>query len=121
MKTKEVIKLLQDADPSGELECFGCGNSDITYVDCLPAYYDGSGQLIIRDEKGRVIGAKFLRSGNKVCIRTMDIEDALWDNPDLPVDFSEIQEWHNYRENVEKIRKEVKEYIERFEKGNSNA
>lgn len=48
MKTRILIEMLQKADPSGEAECC-IGNTDIHYVDAMPAYYDGRAQIVERD------------------------------------------------------------------------
>jgi hypothetical protein len=82
MKTAELIRRLQEADPSGEAECV-VGTDDIYFVELLPCYYDGSPLLLVHDEKLRdnsysVVGARYMRSGNKVRITTMDLEAVLW-------------------------------------------
>jgi hypothetical protein len=89
MKTKDLIKLLQEEDPSGEIECC-VGNADIVAVEQMPAYYDGKLQILSKDEKGRIIGAKYKGSGLKLKIKVMDICDALFSYPDLAVDYSDL-------------------------------
>lgn len=89
MKTKDLIRRLQEADPSGEIECC-VGNVDILFVSHEPAYYDGRMQVLIRDEKCKyynVIGAKYVENGYKIQIHAHSIEDALCDHPELPVEF----------------------------------
>lgn len=50
MKTKKLIELLNQCDPSGELEvCLD--NIDICSVGREPAYYDGALQVLIRNDK----------------------------------------------------------------------
>ena len=49
MKTKELIKELQELDPTGETEVV-CGCGDIYFVEELPAYYDGRLGVLIKDE-----------------------------------------------------------------------
>ncbi len=91
MKTKKLIEILNDLDPSGELECC-VDNQDIFFVEKLPAYYDGRQEILIRDESNpyyNVIGAKITSRGTKLKIRTLSIEDAIWDNVNLPIDLSE--------------------------------
>lgn len=89
MKTGELIKLLQEADPSGELPVC-VGNHDVYFVQKLPAYYDGPLQQLIHDDSLRpywsIVGAKITTRGLKVDIATMSIEDAINDVPDLPVE-----------------------------------
>lgn len=87
MRTREVIRQLNEQDPSGELEV-AVGNVDIFYIERLPAYYDGPLQVLKRSGKPcyDVTGAEVRRSGHKVSIRTLSIGDALHENPDLLVE-----------------------------------
>lgn len=93
MKTKDLIALLQDADPTGEEEVC-VGNCDIFYVESLPAYYDGSLQVISREKgtEGKIVGAKYKRQGRKIDIRTISISDLVLDYPEMPIDYSELDE-----------------------------
>jgi hypothetical protein len=111
MKTKELIKQLLDADPSGEREVC-VGNVDIFFVEKMPAFYDGRLQVLQRDEnlKGyNIVGAKLVSSGLKINIHTMSIFDALWDNPNLPIDYSDLSQECavRYKESHEKTRQQV--------------
>lgn len=80
MKTKELIRLLQEADPTGEEEVC-VNNEDILDVGTEPAYWDGTLQILERDEKlspyYNVVGATFKREGCKVSIFTHGIRDAI--------------------------------------------
>ena len=83
MKTKDLIKALSDADPSGELECC-VGNVDVYHVRKLPAYYDGAFEVLVHNESVRgkqwsVIGGKIVRSGYKVQIECISLDDAMFD------------------------------------------
>lgn len=93
MKSKELIRLLQEADPTGEVEV-GVGNIDIFSVEPMPAYYDGRFQKLIRDEKLApyfdVVGAKYCSHGSKIKLIPMSVTDVLWDNPDALIDYSEL-------------------------------
>lgn len=92
MKTKELIRQLMEADPSGEEECC-VGNVDIHYVCKDPAYYDGSLQVLLRDETEKqyynIIGGKYVRTGYKIQIHTLAISDIM-DDPDVIMDYSLI-------------------------------
>ena len=107
MKTKEVIKRLQKADPSGELECCVEGE-DIYDIDNWPAYYDGRLQVLIRDpnikEYYNVMGAKYVSTGNKIVITPLSIEDAIFEDPEIPVEIPDGDTYHKNK--VEKYRKE---------------
>ena len=80
MKTKELIRLLQQADPSGEIEV-NCGG-DINTVEVMPAYYDGALHVLIRDEKespyDNVIGMREVREGSKIILTTIALDDLCW-------------------------------------------
>lgn len=92
MKTKELIRQLQKADPTGELETCVL-NEDIHFVDTLPALYDGKLQVLTRDDSKNcynIIGGKYVVKGHKVVIFPISITDALWNDPDMPVDYSEL-------------------------------
>lgn len=106
MKTKELVRQLQEADPSGNEECC-IGNLDIYEVRKLPAYYGGRLEVLERKSDCKsydVIGAKFVASGVKIQITPWGIDDALFEDPDMPVDCSEVTD---YEKNlVEKWREE---------------
>lgn len=108
MKTAELIRRLQEADPTGELPVC-VGNVDVYFVQTLPAYYDGQLQQLVHDEGKRpyysVVGAKITRRGTKVDIVTHSIRDALLDHPDMPVECDEP----SMAERVEQWRQEARE------------
>lgn len=104
MKVKELIRRLQAADPTGEIEAC-VGNIDIHFVSLDPAYYDGRLQILKRDPAHAgyydICGAEITNEGRKVQIHVLSVRDAIWDNPDLPVSGG--------GEQVEKWRQEVRE------------
>lgn len=113
MKTKKLIRLLQEADPSGEEEVC-VGNVDILAVYKEPAYWDGDLQKLIRDEENtfyNVIGAEIIRNGFKIQIYTHSIKDAILDNSELPVTgnitHKRAEEIETWREEVRKIDNEI--------------
>jgi hypothetical protein len=95
MKTKELIAQLQKEDPTGETEVIVDG-SPIYSIENQPAYYDGPLKVLIQDHSldpyYNIVGFKYVRGGNKIRISTMSLDDCLCDNPDLPVDTSELSE-----------------------------
>jgi hypothetical protein len=98
MKTKQLIKELQEVDPSGELECC-IDNVDIIDVVIEPAYYDGCLQVLIRDETNPyydVIGAKIVGEGKKVVISPLSIRSAIMNDHNIPI----------YYEGVSKVKQE---------------
>jgi hypothetical protein len=119
MKTKELIRQLQEADPSGELECC-VGNADIHFVDVEPAYWDGCLQVLKRDESNpyyNIIGGKYTCRGDKVNVRPLSIGDAIFENQDLPVEFEGKYGWDYYKERVEHHRKKTEEICNDVEGG----
>ena len=120
MKTKDVIKMLQEADPSGEIECV-VGNVDIYSAHMEPAYWDGSMQLLVRDpdcEFYNVIGAIYTSKGSKVSITTMSISDAMLEDPDLPVEVIDTFVTPHLQERVDKWRSENMKIHENVDKWN---
>lgn len=94
MTTAELIKQLQAADPAGTTEV-AIDNLDVHFVECLEAYWDGLLQRVIRDESRQdynVVGARVTAKGRKVRIHTIGVKDAIANDPDLPVDLSEVGE-----------------------------
>lgn len=94
MKTKELIKQLQLEDPTGEAEV-SVGNVDIHFVGSEPAFYDGPLQVLQRNEKTagyNITGGKYKRTGVKIVIYPLSFSDAILDNADLPIDYSELNE-----------------------------
>lgn len=120
MKTSELIRRLQEADPSGELEVT-VGKTDIHFLSQLPSYYDGHVQILKRDpalegECYNIIGAEIRGSGAHICIETHSIRDMLQCEPDLPVTFdSESAENYN-KARVEKWRDEARGIIASVER-----
>ncbi len=81
VKTHELIRQLQEADPSGELECC-VGNHDIHFVQRSPANYDGMLQVLVRDpgRKGFQIIAGIIQcQGQKVQIHTLSLQECLFE------------------------------------------
>lgn len=110
MKTKDLIALLQKADPTGELECC-VRNRDIFAVYPTEAYWDGPQQILVRDPANphyNVVGAIFNREGTKVQIETHSIKDAIFENPELPVKIKAKVSDDHIAENIRKWREEAK-------------
>lgn len=121
MKTKELIKLLQEADPSGEVEvCIG--NADIHFVEILPAYYDGRLQVLQRNpdiNAYNITGAKLFENGDKIVLHPLSIFDAIWNDPDLPIDYSDLskESAERYKYAHDKTKFEAKELENKIELG----
>ena len=78
MKTRELIKLLNEVDPSGEIEVCS-DNEAIIYVEIMPAYYDGSLQILNENEEGSIVSGIIRRSGTKIKLISYPLEDAVLD------------------------------------------
>ena len=111
MKTRDLIAALNEADPSGDLEC-AIGNTDIHFVDVEPGYYDGCLQVLKRDETRdcyNIVGGEFRAGTQKVVIHGLSIIDALWEDPDMEVTFDGEYAARHYASRIEaeriKIRK----------------
>jgi len=117
MKTKEVIRQLQLADPSGEEEVC-VGNRDIHYFHKLPAYLDGQLQVLKRDENCKyynIVGAEYVADGMKIDICTLSIEDAILNDSEIPVYFDRCENVMNCdreKAQVEMWRQEVRDIIQ---------
>lgn len=114
MTTSELIERLQKEDPTGKLQVV-VDNIPIYTVDNVEAYWDGRLQMLIQDDrKGyNISGYKVTSQGRKVRLNTMDLDDVMLDNPDIPVYLEELgkhflQEWE---EKVRKTREEIKRII----------
>jgi hypothetical protein len=110
MKTSELIKHLQEADPSGEMECC-LGNHDIHYVSAEPAYWDGCLQVLKRDPNKQyynIIGAEYRSSGDKLVIHGLSVMDAILNDPEVPVTYDSDYARRHYEAVVEAERDEVR-------------
>lgn len=115
MKVKELIDELKKFDGEDEV-CVG--NQDIHAVYGEPAYWDGRLQRLIKDASGHIVGAKYTARGTKIVIRPMSVHDALDNNPDMPVDYSEIGNEGSradYKERDEAYRVWIKDIIQKIE------
>ena len=72
MKTKDLIKLLQEEDPGGESHV-RIGGGALVGVEIKPGYWDGHYDYI--DEDGTYVTST---KGNKVDLTVMDITDFIW-------------------------------------------
>lgn len=117
MKTKELIRQLQEADPSGELHVC-VGNIDISFVSREPAYYDGRQEILECDENCGIRHARITGHGQKIQIHTLSIDDAIFQDPSLPVeiDTGNPQTDREYKAMVLKWRKEAVDVLEELER-----
>jgi len=112
MTSEELIESLKKADPSGKMEVV-VGNEPVWFVHTTPAYWDGKMERIYWNGNTPVKG-EYVAAGSKLGIRTFGIDDAIWEYPDFPVDFTTLESSSPgsiayYKDHVEKIRKESQE------------
>lgn len=119
MTTKDLISLIQQADPSGEIEVC-VGTEAVIGVDKIPSYYDGS-LPVFHYEGNRLVAASMLRDVWKVRIYTRSIESALVDHPKLPVSVQDeydqelVDSWRAQAEQIEReIQEEEEKVVERY-------
>jgi hypothetical protein len=85
MKSKELISILQELDPSGECQVYSEG--DICDVIKLPWYYDGRPGIIMWKDKNfktgdlNIIGLRehTVEDGDKIYIQCYTLDDAASD------------------------------------------
>ena len=130
MKVKHLIKRLQELDPTGEIEV-SVGNDDILLLKKKSASEDGFQQILIRDEaamghivveskmmKYDVVGVKLVAKGEKIVIYPHGVEDIFLENPDMPIDYSELSpsDIELYKKKHETIRKQYEKILNNFSK-----
>ena len=78
MKTKELIKQLQELDPEGDTDVIIDG-APVWTVEDLPAYYDGLKPELIQlgHRYFDVIGYRYTGKGRKISLRSCCLSDAL--------------------------------------------
>ena len=111
MKSKELIRWLQEEDPTGEGEVV-VGNDDIHFLEWKPGYWDGKYTVLIRDESKRpyydIVGAEYRSDGEKLCIRTMSWQDVISNDTDAPVKVVDTFCEKRMQNNVDAWRAEMK-------------
>lgn len=124
MKSKELIKILLELDPTGEVEVLA-GNIDILDIQREPAYWDGCYQRLMRDpsitSQYDIIGGEYVSEGDKICIDGYSLQHAIWHNPDLPVKFLDDEmNMDNYKKEIKQCRIDVRKWAEGKEKRNAS-
>lgn len=113
MKTNELIKLLQEADPDNECEV--CSSNDIIIgVDRMPSYWDGRLMKVERDENHDPVKLSYVSSGNKIKLLIDCFEEAIYDNPDVEVDFG-VNNDVRYIDHINNLKSRVKKEMKEFE------
>ena len=96
-------------------------NNPIYYVERIPAYWDGRLGKLIQDQSLKcynIIGWEYTDQGEKVRLCTMEIDDVLLNDPDLPVEYELGDNTkETYFKRVERLRKEIKEIKKEYDKG----
>lgn len=74
MKTKHIIKELQEIDPSGETHVRFNAGEEIIGFERKEGYYDGA--YTYKDEEGRLV---ITDQGEKIDAMVESINDRIWD------------------------------------------
>lgn len=116
MKTKELIRQLQLADPDGESECVVNGTTDILAVEPEPGYYDGSYQVLVRnpDLNGEcydVIGGIISTKGVKINLSTHTLREAMYEaimsDKEFPIEIQAPNYEQEYQETINGWKEEI--------------
>lgn len=124
MTSKELIEALRKEDPDGDTEVC-VGNIPIYFLGNEAAYWDGRLEMLIQDHSKdpyyNIVGYKVTGRGRKVQLHLMDLDDVILDDPDTPVDLSELEDQTKemWKERVEDLREETKKIIAQVNEGMS--
>ena len=114
MKTKELIRRLQEADPTGGEHCC-IDNADIGEISIEPAYYDGGLHIIERDEDGLPVRGRRTRRGKKIVLTPLTIGDCL-EYPGFTVEYANEEDRRRYEKQdleAHRLDKEIDFSVER--------
>lgn len=121
MKTKDLIRFLQEADPTGEAIVDGFDGA-IHFVEGLPGYYDGCYEYLTKEDpndwNSKTTGYVISRTGKKILLRCYSLELFCFDHPELPVTiegFSEEKE-KMLKEKIAAWREEGRQAIEEYKR-----
>lgn len=95
MKSKELVRRILEADPSGEIECC-IGNADIEGPSVEPAYWDGPLQVFKFNEKGYPVSAKRVRSGEKMVLSPLYISNFIGEYDGFTVEYQSDEDRARY-------------------------
>jgi hypothetical protein len=127
MRTSELIKQLQKADPKDE--CTVCvSNSPVNGVDRQPWYYDGRLEYIERDKvTNKPIKIGYKGGSDKIVIHCDSIEGALYDYPEAQLELSgityknQVDERHlTYLKKCQKDGREFQKWREEYREARQN-
>ncbi len=111
MKSKELIKQLQELDPTGEIEVIGSAG-DISFADRIQDYYDGYARTLLRDKAGHIIGMEIGSPihADKIVLFEVDTDTVLLDDPDAII----INHTNrDYTKDIERRRERMKRLIKK--------
>lgn len=114
MKSKELIRQLQELDPTGEIEVTGWYGA-IHFANRTQYYWDGYVHTLILDEHGCAKGMRIgpIANEDKIVLHEMDLEDVLLDNPDAPITINVSgSSRERYEKKVAEARQKMRQIIE---------
>lgn len=92
MTTNELIDALRRVDPDGNHPVCINAVHDITSIVSMPSFCEGFLEKIDRCKNGNIIGAKVIGSGKKICIMQKSIQEAIQENPDIPIHYEDLHD-----------------------------
>ncbi len=123
MKSKDLIRFLQEVDPEGETEVC-VDNEDIYFVERPEAYWDGRLQVLIRDpDKApyyNVDGIKFVSRGEKIRLNLLPFQDVLLNDSDARMEYDSETTRKRMEKQVEAERAEVRRIFREIEAASKN-
>lgn len=102
MKTSELIAALQALDPNGELPVT-VNNATILDAFVAPARMDGFLSVVTLDDVGTPSKVELVGSGDKVMLMTMDMKDAIADNPEVLMVYDDINDYEGLDTIIEQV------------------
>lgn len=111
MKSKELIKQLQEADPTGEVEVYGCAGA-IHFIELMPGYWDGTCEYF---EQSKFFPEKMFvtdKLDQKILIREINLEEFIFTvGGDLSRVILNVRDPERWEKKCEEYTKEVKKII----------
>lgn len=103
MKTKDLIKKLQELDPSGETEVF-FDDKDSLFIRVEPMHSGSWAQRLDKNGYDEVRGATLVGEGNKISVRTISMNELIKRNPNIKISIEGDDEYGVQEDAIEQMR-----------------
>lgn len=109
MKTKDLIKKLQEVDPTGEHEVFDY-NGNVVDVIPYPWFYDGKPSIVEIDSEGHVLSMRQINESDntKICLYSMNQDDVMGE---YLQDTSKVSGSEEYIQECVQISEDYQEFV----------